>query len=175
MEPNSLVYPWRMHWKLKWRFPFTFLVSCTADQLKNWITILFAPSTLIYGIVPTQHLEFWRHFVSECQILWKMFWGITVLCFLHHYWIYLLHGYFNAFIKWTWSGFSMTIHLEVLDCHCPSVSQPRDTESLADGSTKATLPLILPLVAFFALVQSCQWNCQSVKLSVSQENRSRNG
>ena len=41
----------------------------TADQLKNWITIFSIPA--LYGILPKQHLECWRHFVLACRILCK--------------------------------------------------------------------------------------------------------
>jgi len=41
----------------------------TADQLKNWINIYSIPA--LFHILPTEHLECWRHFVYACRILCK--------------------------------------------------------------------------------------------------------
>lgn len=41
----------------------------TADQLKNWITLFSIPT--LHGILTSQHLECWRHFVLACRILCK--------------------------------------------------------------------------------------------------------
>ena len=43
--------------------------SFTADQFKNWITVFSIPA--LYAILPSQHLECWRHFVLACRILCK--------------------------------------------------------------------------------------------------------
>ena len=43
--------------------------SFTADQFKNWITVFSIPA--LYAILPSQHLECWRHFVLACTILCK--------------------------------------------------------------------------------------------------------
>ena len=39
----------------------------TADQFKNWITVYSIPA--LHGILPSEHLECWRHFVLACRIL----------------------------------------------------------------------------------------------------------
>ena len=41
----------------------------TADQFKNWTTIYSIPA--LYGILPSEHLQCWRHFVLACRILCK--------------------------------------------------------------------------------------------------------
>lgn len=43
--------------------------SFTADQVKNWIIIFSIPA--LYCILPTQHLDCWRHFMLACRILCK--------------------------------------------------------------------------------------------------------
>ena len=40
-----------------------------ADQFKSWILIYSIPA--LYSILPTPHLECWRHFVLACQIICK--------------------------------------------------------------------------------------------------------
>lgn len=40
-----------------------------ADQFKSWIIIYSIPA--LYSILPTEHLECWRHFVLACRILCK--------------------------------------------------------------------------------------------------------
>ena len=39
----------------------------TADQFKNWITVYSIPA--LHGLLPSEHLECWRHFVLACRIL----------------------------------------------------------------------------------------------------------
>lgn len=41
----------------------------TADHFKNWVTIYSIPT--LYDILPSEHLECWRHFVLACRILCK--------------------------------------------------------------------------------------------------------
>ena len=41
----------------------------TADQFKNWIITFSIPA--LFGLLPRQHLECWRHFVLACRILCK--------------------------------------------------------------------------------------------------------
>ena len=40
-----------------------------ADQFKTWITIFSIPA--LFNVLPTEHLECWRHFVLACRILCK--------------------------------------------------------------------------------------------------------
>ena len=41
----------------------------TADQFKNWVILFSIPS--LYGILPPDHFECWRHFALACRILCK--------------------------------------------------------------------------------------------------------
>lgn len=41
----------------------------TADQLKNWVSIYSIPA--LNELLPSQHLECWRHFVLACRIVCK--------------------------------------------------------------------------------------------------------
>ena len=41
----------------------------TADQFKNWVVVYSIPT--LFGLLPSEHLECWRHFVSACRILCK--------------------------------------------------------------------------------------------------------
>lgn len=41
----------------------------TADQYKTWITIYSIPA--LFNILPSEHLECWRHLVLACRILCK--------------------------------------------------------------------------------------------------------
>ena len=43
----------------------------TADQFKNWVFIYVYSIPTLFGILPTEHLECWRHFVLACLILCK--------------------------------------------------------------------------------------------------------
>jgi len=40
-----------------------------ADQFKIWITVYSIPS--LFGVLPADHLECWRHFVLACRLLCK--------------------------------------------------------------------------------------------------------
>ena len=40
-----------------------------ADQFKNWIIVYSIPA--LFNILPSEHLECWRHFVLACRILCK--------------------------------------------------------------------------------------------------------
>ena len=51
--------------------------SFKADQFKSWITIYSIPA--LYNLLPTNHLECWRHFVLACRILCKHSWTTTEL------------------------------------------------------------------------------------------------
>ena len=41
----------------------------TADQYKNWVTLYSIPS--LHGVLESEHLERWRHFVIACRLLCK--------------------------------------------------------------------------------------------------------
>ena len=51
--------------------------SFKADQFKSWILIYSIPA--LYNLLPTEHLECWRHFVLACRILCKNGWTTTEL------------------------------------------------------------------------------------------------
>ena len=41
----------------------------TADRFKNWVILYSIPA--LYRLLPSEHLECWRHFVLACRILCK--------------------------------------------------------------------------------------------------------
>lgn len=47
----------------------TGLSGFTADQFKNLVTVFSIPA--LFGVLPTEHMECWRHFVLACRILCK--------------------------------------------------------------------------------------------------------
>ena len=47
----------------------------TADQFKTWIMIYSIPA--LFGVLPTEHLECWRHFVLACRILCRQLLSLT--------------------------------------------------------------------------------------------------
>lgn len=49
-----------------------------ADQFKNWIIIYSIPA--LYNILPSEHLECWRHFVLACRILCKQYLSCDDVC-----------------------------------------------------------------------------------------------
>ena len=54
----------------------------TADQLKNWITIYSVPA--LFNVLPSEHVECWRHYVLACRISCKQCLSLTDVELAHH-------------------------------------------------------------------------------------------
>lgn len=47
----------------------------TADQYNNWVTLYSIP--FMYGVIGSDHLECWRHFVTACRLLCQRSLSVT--------------------------------------------------------------------------------------------------